>query len=143
MQRLLTRFRHVAEATQAAKDRAIVDSGLTKAQYSALLMLQRGAGVTATQLAVACEVSQQAMSQTVKRLVTAGFIGVEASAHGGRAKVLHITELGSASLAIADARVVELEVALRDAVAPLDLDSLIAAVSRVESAACDFPTCGI
>ena len=138
MDRLLTRLRHASEASQAAKDRAILDSGLTKAQYSALLMLDRVDRATAAQLAVACEVSQQAMSQTVKRLVDGGFVAVERSPYGGRSRVLALTERGRASLGLADERVVALEATLRGAVPPERLDDLLDAIAAIHRTAESF-----
>ena len=60
MDRLLAHLRLTAEASQSAKDRAVLDSGLTKAQYNAMLMLQHSGEATATQLAQDCNISQQA-----------------------------------------------------------------------------------
>lgn len=135
MDRLLTRLRHASEASQAAKDRVIQDSGLTKAQYSALLMLDRVDRATATQLAVACEVSQQAMSQTVIRLVDGGFVAIERSPDGGRSRVLTLTNRGRASLGLADERVVALEAALRGAVPPERLDGVLDALAAIQRTA--------
>lgn len=138
MDRLLTRLRNASEASQAAKDRAILDSGLTKAQYSALLMLDQVDRATATQLAVVCEVSQQAMSQTVKRLVDGDFVAVERSPYGGRSRVLSLTDRGRASLGLADGRVVALEVALRGAVSPEKLDDVLDAIKAIQRTAESF-----
>ena len=91
MDRLLAHLRLTAEASQSAKDRAVLDSGLTKAQYNALLMLRHSGEATASQLARDCNISQQAMSQTVKRLSEAEFITLHPSPHGGRALVLRLT----------------------------------------------------
>lgn len=88
MDRVLSHLQRSMEASQAAKDRALLDSGLTKAQYNALLLLERGHGSTATQLAAACGVTQQAMSRTVNRLVEAKFVEESSSPHGGRSRVL-------------------------------------------------------
>ena len=123
MDRLLTRLRHASEASQAAKDRVIQDSGLTKAQYSALLMLDRVDRATATQLAVACEVSQQA------------FVAIERSPYGGRSRVLTLTNRGRASLGLADERVVALEAALRGAVPPERLDGVLDALAAIQRTA--------
>ena len=99
MDRLLAHLRLTAEASQSAKDRAVLDSGLTKAQYNAMLMLQHSGEATATQLARDCNISQQAMSQTVKRLREAEFITSQPSPHGGRALVLRLSDRGESSLA--------------------------------------------
>lgn len=135
MDRLLAHLRLTAEATQSAKDRAVLDSGLTKAQYNALLMLRHSGKATASQLARDCNISQQAMSQTVKRLSEAEFITLQPSPHGGRALVLRLSDRGESSLATADERVRALEQSLQDAAAPTKVDDLLAALERIRAAA--------
>lgn len=135
MDRLLAQLRLTAEASQNAKDRAVLDSGLTKAQYNALLMLRHSGEATATQLARDCNISQQAMSQTVKRLREAEFITPQPSPHGGRALVLRLSDRGESSLATADERVRVLERSLQDAAAPTKVDDLLAALERIRAAA--------
>ena len=135
MDRLLAHLRLTAEASQSAKDRAVLDSGLTKAQYNAMLMLQHSGEATATQLARDCNISQQAMSQTVKRLREAEFITSQPSPHGGRALVLRLSDRGESSLATADERVRVLERSLQDAAAPTRVDDLLAALERIRAAA--------
>ena len=133
--RLLPHLRLTSEASQNAKDRAILDSGLTKAQYNALIMLQRRDEATASQLARDCNISQQAMSQTVKRLSEAEFITLHPSPHGGRALVLRLTARGESSLTTADKRVRALEQSLQDAAAPSRVDDLLTALDRIREAA--------
>jgi len=133
--RLLPHLRLTSEASQKAKDRAILDSGLTKAQYNALIMLQRRDEATASQLARDCNISQQAMSQTVKRLSEAEFITLHPSPHGGRALVLRLTARGESSLTTADKRVRALEQSLQDAAAPSRVDDLLTALDRIREAA--------
>ena len=135
MDRLLAHLRLTAEASQNAKDRAVLDSGLTKAQYNALIMLQRRNEATASQLARDCNISQQAMSQTVKRLSEAEFITLHPSPHGGRALVLRLTARGESSLTTADKRVRALEQSLQDAAAPSRVDDLLTALDRIREAA--------
>ena len=135
MDRLLAHLRLTAEASQSAKDRAVLDSGLTKAQYNALLMLRHSGEATATQLARDCNISQQAMSQTVKRLREAEFITSQPSPHGGRALVLRLSDRGESSLATADERVRTLERSLQDAAAPTKVDDLLATLERIRAAA--------
>ena len=135
MDRLLAHLRLTAEASQSAKDRAVLDSGLTKAQYNALLMLRHSGEATASQLARDCNISQQAMSQTVKRLREAEFITLQPSPHGGRALVLRLTARGESSLTTADKRVRALEQSLQDAAAPSRVDDLLTALDRIREAA--------
>ena len=135
MDRLLAHLRLTAEASQSAKDRAVLDSGLTKAQYNALLMLRHSGEATTSQLARDCNISQQAMSQTVKRLREAEFITSQPSPHGGRALVLRLSDRGESSLATADERVRALERSLQDAAAPTRVDDLLAALERIRAAA--------
>ena len=117
------------------QDRAVLDSGLTKAQYNALLMLRHSGEATASQLARDCNISQQAMSQTVKRLSEAEFITLHPSPHGGRALVLRLTARGESSLTTADKRVRALEQSLQDAAAPSRVDDLLTALDRIREAA--------
>ena len=138
MDRLLAHLRLTAEASQSAKDRAVLDSGLTKAQYNALLMLRHSGEATASQLARDCNISQQAMSQTVKRLREAEFITLQPSPHGGRALVLRLTERGRSSLAVADKRVRTLEHSLQEAGTPLAVHDLIGALDRIRKTAESF-----
>lgn len=135
MDRLLAHLRLTAEASQSAKDRAALDSGLTKAQYNALLMLRHSGEATTSQLARDCNISQQAMSQTVKRLSEAEFITLHPSPHGGRALVLRLTARGESSLTTADKRVRALEQSLQDAAAPSRVDDLLTALDRIREAA--------
>ena len=135
MDRLLAHLRLTAEASQNAKDRAVLDSGLTKAQYNALLMLRHSGEATASQLARDCNISQQAMSQTVKRLSEAEFITLHPSPHGGRALVLRLTARGESSLTTADKRVRALEQSLQDSAAPSRVDDLLTALDRIREAA--------
>ncbi|WP_289033784.1 MarR family winged helix-turn-helix transcriptional regulator [uncultured Arsenicicoccus sp.] len=135
MDRVLSHLRRSMEASQAAKNRALLDSGLTKAQYNALLLLERGHGSTATQLAAACGVSQQAMNKTVNRLVEAEFVQETPSPHGGRSRVLSITSRGLHALEIADDAVNQVEVELRRSLAPLGVDDFTAALDRLATAA--------
>jgi len=135
MDRLLAHLHLTAEASQNAKDRAVLDSGLTKAQYNALLMLRHSGEATASQLARDCNISQQAMSQTVKRLSEAEFITLHPSPHGGRALVLRLTARGESSLTTADKRVRALEQSLQDAAAPSRVDDLLTALDRIREAA--------
>ena len=135
MDRLLAHLRLTAEASQSAKDRAVLDSGLTKAQYNALLMLRHSGEATTSQLARDCNISQQAMSQTVKRLSEAEFITLQPSPHGGRALVLRLTARGESSLTTADKRVRALEQSLQDAAAPSRVDDLLTALDRIREAA--------
>ena len=135
MDRLLAHLRLTAEASQSAKDRAVLDSGLTKAQYNALLMLRHSGEATTSQLARDCNISQQAMSQTVKRLSEAEFITLHPSPHGGRALVLRLPARGESSLTTADKRVRALEQSLQDAVPPSRVDDLLSAMDRIREAA--------
>ena len=135
MDRLLAHLRLTAEASQSAKDRAVLDSGLTKAQYNALLMLRHSGEATASQLARDCSISQQAMSQTVKRLSEADFITSQPSPHGGRALVLRLTNRGERSLVTAEERVRLLEQSLQDAVTPTRVDDLLTTLDRIREAA--------
>ena len=135
MDRLLAHLRLTAEASQSAKDRAVRDRGLTKAQYNALLMLRHSGEATTSQLARDCNISQQAMSQTVKRLSEAEFITLHPSPHGGRALVLRLTARGESSLTTADKRVRALEQSLQDAAAPSRVDDLLSAMDRIREAA--------
>ena len=135
MDRLLAHLRLTAEASQSAKDRAVLDSGLTKAQYNALLMLRHSGEATTSQLARDCNISQQAMSQTVKRLSEAEFITLHPSPHGGRALVLRLTARGESSLTTADKRVRAQDQSLQDAAAPSRVDDLLSAMDRIREAA--------
>lgn len=113
-------------------------SGLTKAQYNALVLLDRGYGVTATQLAATCGMSQQAMAKTVSHLVTAGYVRSLSSDHGGRARVLQLTSRGQQSLVVADVAVDALERRLRQALDPVSEELFFAALERIDAASHRF-----
>ena len=98
-------------------------------------MLRHSGEATASQLARDCNISQQAMSQTVKRLSEAEFITLHPSPHGGRALVLRLTARGESSLTTADKRVRALEQSLQDAAAPSRVDDLLTALDRIREAA--------
>lgn len=137
-ERLLARLRTVSNATQAAKEHALIDSGLTKAQYNALVMIGAREATTSSQAARACQVTQQAMSVTTQSLVSGGFLMNENSPHGGRSRVLRITARGASALALADARVRALDAQLRAAVDPRDLDVTMAALTLIEKCAVSY-----
>ena len=110
-------------------------SGLTKAQYNALLILADAPGSTGAELARRCFVTPQAMNETVSRLERDGFI--ERRRHTTHTHVLEVllTPLGREALQGADSEVNALEDRIRAALTPAEQAALADLLGRVEGSA--------
>jgi len=140
--RLLTAIKKAEQATQQAKDAALAEEGVTKAQYNALLILKSAPGITSAELARRCFVTPQAMNETVGRLERNG--AVTRQRHPTHRHVLeaNLTPLGETTLQAADRRVVEVEERLRAALAPADQQTLKDLLATIETAVSAVPPPG-
>lgn len=88
---------------------ACASSGLTGAQYTALTVLNRRAGITGAELARRSFVRAQTMSSTLQPLLDAGLVRREHDDADHRRIRLYITEKGSEAIAELDPRVMDIE----------------------------------
>jgi MarR family transcriptional regulator, transcriptional regulator for hemolysin len=99
-----------ASITQSSEALALVDvarliredfkkrakhTGLSQAQWRILLCLHRSPGITPSALAVILEVSPVTVSQSIDRLVKAGWVTKEPDPADGRGLNLHLTAQGA------------------------------------------------
>ncbi|MGK5682933.1 MarR family winged helix-turn-helix transcriptional regulator [Actinoplanes sp. URMC 104] len=134
-ERLLGYVKRAEQTTQAAKERALREFGLTPAQQTALAVLSDHQGITAAQLARECAVTPQTMNSTLSRLEKAGLIARAPHPMHGTLVEIRTTEAGRSLFARADARVAELDAALSDEFTPGELKTLRAMLDRVAAAA--------
>ena len=108
-QRLLVYIKRAERASQAAKEAAVREVGITAAQQAALAVLSDNPGINPAELARRCMVSIQAMNSLLSRLEERGF--VSRAPHPTYATLIEIklTEQGRALFEEADAMVAKVE----------------------------------
>src|SRR5947209_20105839 len=73
-ERLLLHLKRAEQATQAAKEAAVREVGITAAQQAALAVLSDNPGINAAELAHRCGVTQQTMNGLLSRMELRGFV---------------------------------------------------------------------
>ena len=113
-ERLLVHVKRAEQATQAAKEAAVREVGITAAQQAALAVLSDNPGINTAELAHRCGVSQQTMNSLLSRMELRGF--VRRAPHPLHATLVEIklTPQGRAVFEEADALVERLERRLTD-----------------------------
>jgi len=108
-ERLLVHVKRTEQVTQAAKEAAVREVGITAAQQAALAVLSDNPGINTAELARRCAVTPQAMDGLLGRLEARGF--VDRRPHPLRASLVEIklTEPGRAVFEEADALVARLD----------------------------------
>ena len=108
-QRLLVYVKRAEQATQAAKEAAVREVGITAVQQAALSVLSDNPGINPAELARRCLVSPQAMNSLLGRLEARGFIQRSPHPHHGSLVEIKLTEPGRAVFEEADALVAKVE----------------------------------
>lgn len=113
-ERLLLHVKRAEQATQAAKEAAVREVGITAAQQAALAVLSDNPGINTAELAQRCGVTQQTMNGLLSRMELRGF--VRRAPHPLHATLVEIklTAQGRAVFEEADALVDRLEQRLTD-----------------------------
>jgi DNA-binding MarR family transcriptional regulator len=102
-------IKRVEQALMATKKAVLSDTGLTVAQYSALLVLAQSPGLSGAQLARRCLVTPQTMATVLATLTTKGFIEREHSSVHSLVLVARLTRSGHAILRKADRAAIDVE----------------------------------
>jgi DNA-binding MarR family transcriptional regulator len=108
-QRLLVYVKRAEQATQAAKEAAVREVGITAVQQAALSVLSDNPGINPAELARRCMVSPQAMNSLLGRLEARGFVQRSPHPHHGSLVEIKLTEPGRAVFEEADALVAKVE----------------------------------
>lgn len=113
-ERLLLHLKRAEQATQAAKEAAVREVGITAAQQAVLTVLSDNPGINAAELAQRCGVTQQTMNGLLSRMELRGF--VRRAPHPLHASLVEIklTAPGRAVFEETDALVDRLEQRLTD-----------------------------
>ena len=123
-ERLLTAIKLAEVATQTAKEAVLARTGVTKAQYNALLVLHDSSGLTNSELARRCFVTPQSMNETVGRLERDGFVSRQQHETHRHVVEIRITPAGKGVFRAADKEVVGLERRLRGELTSTEIDHL-------------------
>jgi len=136
-ERLLGYVKRAEQSTQAAKERALREFGLTPAQQTAMAILSDHEGITGAQLARECAVTPQTMNSTLVRLERRGIIERTPHPMHGTLVEIRMTRAGRKVFAAADARVAELDRALSAGLGDDELATLKELLGRVTATAKD------
>lgn len=129
-ERLGFHIKRAEQALGATKNAVLKPSGVTVAQYSALLHLAGNPGISAAALARLCGVTPPTMNTVLKNLQDRGLI--ERTPHAWHRNVLEtrLTDTGRAAMADADARAVRVERALAAEFTEEERATLVALLGR-------------
>jgi DNA-binding MarR family transcriptional regulator len=130
-ERLLVHVKRAEQVTQAAKEAAVREVGITAAQQAALAVLSDNPGINAAELARRCAMTQQAMNGLLGRLEARGL--VERRPHPRHESVLELklTRTGRAAFEEADALVARLEEQLTAGLSEAELDVAREVLGRI------------
>ncbi|WP_431957000.1 MarR family winged helix-turn-helix transcriptional regulator [Nocardia lijiangensis] len=133
-ERIGSYVKRAEQALTMAKNAALKPTGITVAQYSALLFLSENPGISAAALARLCGVTPPTMNTVLTNLQERGFI--ERTPHAWHKNVLEtrLTERGEAVMRDADARAIRVERALDAAFTTAERDNLLALLTRCADA---------
>ena len=113
-ERLLLHVKRAEQATQAAKEAAVREVGITAAQQAALAVLSDNPGINTAELAHRCGVTQQTMHSLLSRMELRGFVRRAPHPLHGTLVEIKLTAQGRAVFEEADALVDKLEQRLTD-----------------------------
>lgn len=108
-ERLLLHVKRAEQATQAAKEAAVREVGITAAQQAALAVLSDNPGINTAELARRCGVTQQTMNSLLSRMELRGFVRRAPHPLHGTLVEIKLTAQGRAVFEEADALVDKLE----------------------------------
>lgn len=143
-ERLLVHVKRAEQVTQAAKEAAVREVGITAAQQAALAVLSDNPGINPGELARRCAMTPQTMNSLLGRLETRGY--VDRRPHPLHATLVEIklTEHGRAVFEEADALVAHLDERLADGVSEADLAMVREVLGRItENAARAMARAGV
>ena len=112
-ERLLLHVKRAEQATQAAKESAVRELGITAAQQAVLAVLSDNPGINSAELAHRCGVTQQTMTSLLARMELRGFVRRTPHPHATVVEI-KLTAQGRAVFEEADALVDRLEQRLTD-----------------------------
>ena len=113
-ERLLLHVKRAEQATQAAKEAAVREVGITAAQQAALAVLSDNPGINTAELARRCGVTQQTMNSLLSRMELRGFVRRAPHPLHGTLVEIKLTAQGRAVFEESDALVDKLEQRLTD-----------------------------
>ncbi|HZP53050.1 MarR family winged helix-turn-helix transcriptional regulator [Actinocrinis sp.] len=113
-ERLLLHVKRAEQATQAAKEAAVREVGITAAQQAALAVLSDNPGINTAELARRCGVTQQTMNSLLSRMELRGFVRRAPHPLHGSLVEIKLTAQGRAVFEESDALVDKLEQRLTD-----------------------------
>ncbi|WP_313535764.1 MarR family winged helix-turn-helix transcriptional regulator [Sphingomonas sp.] len=122
------------QALRTHMDAGLQQIGLTTPQYAVLNLLKVEPGASNAELARRSFVTPQTMQGIVVALERSGFLTRAPHPGHGRVQTTALTERGREVLAAASGIVADAEARLRAASAPLDPETMIAALSRLAQA---------
>ncbi|NJP91830.1 MarR family transcriptional regulator [Nonomuraea sp. FMUSA5-5] len=113
-----TRIRRAEQALMAHHESVLRGYELTMTQYTVLLTLSRGGGMSGAQLARACGVTQQSMATVLTGMQNKGLINRQPSPVHAKVMIATLTPAGRSLLDRAYQEVIVLERALTDRFTP-------------------------
>lgn len=137
-QRLLVYIKRAEQATQAAKEAAVREVGITAVQQAALSVLSDNPGINPAELARRCMVSPQAMNSLLGRLEARGFVERSPHPHHGSLVEIKLTEPGRAVFEEADALVAKVEERLAAGLSEEELATVRDLLGRIAANAEDM-----
>ncbi len=111
-------------AFMRAKTEALRPTGLTVAQYAALLALRDNPGISGAGIARACLVTPQASAATLKTLEAKGLVVREQDDWNRNSRPNRLSEEGRRLTDLADSAAGAVEQRMYDALTPADRDAL-------------------
>lgn len=131
---LLYLIKQVELAGKVGLDEAVADYGITSVQYTALDVLARNPGTTATRLARNSFVRIQSMAQLVNTLEARGLLRREPDPHSRRQNLLHITPAGKAIIDALRPTVQGLERQMLDGLSDEQAAAFVATLTHIRHA---------
>lgn len=113
-ERLLVYIKQAERITQAAKEAAVREAGITAAQQAALAVLSDNPGISAAELARRASVTPQTMNSLLGRLESRGLVARTPHPIHGTLIEIRMTERGAEVFAEADALVAKLDARLAE-----------------------------
>jgi DNA-binding MarR family transcriptional regulator len=130
-ERLLVHVKRAEQVTQAAKEAAVREVGITAAQQAALAVLSDNPGINAAELARRCSMSPQTMNSLLSRLEARGFVDRRPHPLHGSVLEIKLTGPGRAVFEEADALVAKLDERLSSGVSEDDLAVVREVLGRI------------
>ncbi|MFG2951323.1 MarR family winged helix-turn-helix transcriptional regulator [Streptomyces adustus] len=127
---LCTRIRRSEQSLMAHHEAVLRSYGLTMTQYTVLLALSREGGMSGSQLARSCGVTQQSMSSVLTNMETKRLIDRQTSPVHAKVQIATLTDQGRTLLDRAYQEVIVLERALTDAFTPAEHAALCELLER-------------